>query len=139
MESRLGGGGREGAGGGDHRRRRHRGPELGVRRGDRGVRGRRGDDGGGTGRGGRGRGGDRGGRLPPDRVVQRGQHARAADPVPRRRRRDGGGPAVGGVRRGTVRGRVHGGQRGNVLADPGAGAGTLVGGGGSGPERAGDG
>src|ERR1700731_1637625 len=109
-------GGREGAAGAGHGGGGLGGAEGGVRCGGGGVWGWRGDDGGGAGRGGRGRGGDRGGRLSPDRVVQRGQHAGAADPVPGRGRRDGGGPAVGAVRRGPVRGRVHGGQRGDVLA-----------------------
>src|SRR5580693_7129392 len=142
MKTRLGGwagGGAEGAAGAGYGGGGLGRSEGGWGGGDRGVGGGRGDDGGGAGRGGRGRGGDRGGRLPSDRVVQRGQHAGAADPVPGRGRRDGGGPAVGGVRRGPVRGRVHGGQRRDVLADPGAGAGTLVGSGGSGPARAGDG
>ena len=124
-------GGYDGGGG-------RRGPARGVRCGGRGVGGGRGDDGGGARRGGRGRGADRGGRVPPDRVVHRGQPAGAADPVPRRGRRDGGGAPIGAVRRGAVRGRVHSGQRGDVVADSRRGAGALVGGGAV-DRRAGDG
>ena len=93
-----------------------------MRGGDRRVGGRRGDRGRRTGRGRGGRGRDRGGRLPPDGVVHRRDRAGAAHPVPRRRGRDGGRPALRAVRRGPLRRRVHGGERGHVLAHAGPGA-----------------
>ena len=88
-----------------------------MRGGDRRVRSGRGDHGRGTGRGRDGRDRARGGRIPPDRVVHRRDRAGAADAVPGRRGRDGDRAPVRAVRRGPLRRRVHGGQRGHVVAD----------------------
>ena len=103
----------------DRAGRGYRRSHPGVRGGDRRVGGRRGDRGRGAGRGGGGRDRARGGRVPPDRVVHRRDRAGAAHAVPGRRGRDGDRAPVRAVRRGPLRRRVHGGQRGHVVADAG--------------------